>query len=314
MLRWLLVIVSIAIAAPASAADLAGRWVLRADDTVMMTFDITNSPHGWLASWERPRHFESDGETFTRVAGPVIRRTAKSVRTLPDGVELTFDDPAPHSIPDVFVIRLRDKNTAEVKYDPFWQEPATLARVASSFRLGGWDAGRRYALVRDRPTNAEMTAIFNADQAARSRPGPIDWKVVSAADEARRVRTQALLDTGQLHSGDDFYHAAFVFQHGQESADYLKAHALAVISAARGKSSATWIAAATLDRYLRSIGQPQVYGTQYSKNGPDSRWTQQPYQAELLSDALREATRVPPRSKQLERLRQFEQEEAATKP
>lgn len=60
--------------------------------------------------------------------------------------------------------------------------------------------------------NAEMTAIFEADQAARQAGPDIDWEVVSREDEARRVRTKALLDAGALQSGDDFYHAAFVFQ------------------------------------------------------------------------------------------------------
>ena len=31
----------------------------------------------------------------------------------------------------------------------------------------------------------------------------------------------------------------------------------------RGGSADKWIAAATLDRYLQSINQPQVFGTQY---------------------------------------------------
>ncbi len=30
---------------------------------------------------------------------------------------------------------------------------------------------------------------------------------------------------------------------------------------------ARWIAAATLDRYLQTIGQPQVFGTQYAERG-----------------------------------------------
>lgn len=150
-------------------------------------------------------------------------------------------------------------------------------------------------------TNSEMTAIFDADQAARKAP-KIDWSVVSVADQGRRARTQAMLDAGQLSSADDFYHAAFVFQHGDLPDDYLTAHALAVVAAARGNSEAAWIAAATLDRYLQHIGQPQIYGTQYLRHG-DGPWTQEPYRRNLLSDALREATGVPPISKQEDRLK-----------
>jgi hypothetical protein len=142
-------------------------------------------------------------------------------------------------------------------------------------------------------TNPEMTAIFAADQAARENPASIDWKVVRADDQARRARTQALLDAGKLNSADDFYHAAFVFQHGDTADDCLKAHALAVIAAARGRRDAAWIAAATLDRYLQRIGQPQIYGTQFLHE-TGKEWTQEPYHRDVLSDALRQATGVPP--------------------
>jgi hypothetical protein len=150
-------------------------------------------------------------------------------------------------------------------------------------------------------TNTEMTAIFDADQAARKVP-EIDWSVVSGQDRTRRARTQAILDAGELSSADDFYHAAYVFQHGDLPDDYLKAHALAVVAAARGKPEAAWIAAATLDRYLQHIGQPQIYGTQYLRHG-DGEWTQEPYRRDLLSDRLREATGVPPMRKQADRLK-----------
>jgi len=161
--------------------------------------------------------------------------------------------------------------------------------------------GRTVELSQPHLTNGEMTAMFDADQSARAGP-KIDWVAVRDADRNRRVRTQALLDAGQLNSGDDFYHAAFVFQHGDLSEDCLKAHALAVIAAARGKPEATWIAAATLDRYLQRIGQPQIYGTQYLRHG-ENEWTQEPYRRDLLSDPLREATGVPPIERQKDRLK-----------
>ncbi|MCR5869727.1 MULTISPECIES: hypothetical protein [unclassified Sphingomonas] len=140
--------------------------------------------------------------------------------------------------------------------------------------------------------NQEMADIFAADQAARAEPSKIDWEKLSASDKLRRVRTQALVDAGKLNSADDYYHAAYVFQHGDEAEDCLKAHAFAVIAAARGKREASWIAAATLDRYLQRIGQPQIYGTQF-RRAPGGKWTQEPYRRDLLSDAIRQASGVP---------------------
>lgn len=157
----------------------------------------------------------------------------------------------------------------------------------------------------DRPTNAEMTRIFEADQGARENPGKIDWSKVRPEDDARRARTGELLDAGRLSSGEDFLHAAFIFQHGDKPADYLKAHLLAMIAIARGQPSATWIASATLDRYLQAIGQPQILGTQFrSTDGAPA--TQDPFDRALASDSLRVALGVPTLAEQDEQRTQMD--------
>ena len=277
---------------------------MRVGDTTIMQFKVTRTATGWTGEWQRPAHFDSDGDNFSNLKGPVVRRIAKSARAVPNGVELIFDDPAPRSFPDVFVIQARNANTADVTYVAFGDEPSLLTRVSPGAVIGRWDTKRTYVRDKGWTTNAEMTAIFDADQADRKLGPAIDWKIVAPADQRRRARTQELLDSGALRSGDDFYHAAFVFQHGSEPADYLKAHALAVIAAARGKPSATWIAAATLDRYLQSIGQPQVYGTQFSTVG--KKTSQGSFDRDLLSDAIRRATRVPPLTEQETQRLEFE--------
>lgn len=160
---------------------------------------------------------------------------------------------------------------------------------------------------KDWATSQAMTAIYDADQAARANPSAIDWNVLWPADEARRAQTNALLDAGHLNSADDFYHAAYVFQHGDEAEDCLKAHALALIAVARGKSVAAWIAAATLDRYLQRIGQPQIYGTQFL-HPPGKKWTQEPYRRDLLSDAVRQATGVPALAAQEDQRKDWERQ------
>lgn len=306
MLARLLIMMLLFIGSPAVAGTTAGRWALRSGDTALMIFEVSRASHGWTGSWQRPAHFESDGDSFSKLTGPVVRQTARSVRAIAGGIELTFDDPRPDSVPDVFVIRPRGAARADLSYVAFGSEPVMVERVNASFRLGPWDPLRTYVRTSQRPSDPEMTAIFEDDQAARTPSKNIDWKALGAADEARRVQTQALLDAGRLRSGDDFYHAAFIFQHGSKPGDYLKAHALALIAAARGKSAATWIAAATLDRYLQSIGQPQIYGTQFQNK--DGKWTQAPYQEDLLSDAMRRASRVPPLSEQEAQRLEFEKQ------
>jgi hypothetical protein len=139
--------------------------------------------------------------------------------------------------------------------------------------------------------NPEMAALFKADQADRSTH-PIDWKIVRPADEKRRERTKQLLDAGVFWTGDDFYDAAFIFQHGDAANNFLEAHLLAVVAAAKGQPDAPWIAAASLDRYLQEIGKPQVLGTQFSRTD-DGKFTQEPYDRTLASDAMRKAIQVP---------------------
>ena len=105
----------------------------------------------------------------------------------------------------------------------------------------------------------------------------------------------SLIDEGRLNTGKDYERAAFVFQHGEGSDDILMAHVLVVTAIGNGNLDARWIAAATLDRYLQRIGQPQVFGTQFSftkENGPQ-KWTMSPYNRSLIGPNLRHANCVP---------------------
>ena len=174
--------------------------------------------------------------------------------------------------------------------------PSSASPVASSHPGAG-----------DVPSNPEMKRIFEADQAARKDIAGIDPSKLANEDAARRERTKALLDAGELKSGDDFWHAAFVFQHGLIPQDYLLAHTLATVAIARGRADATWIAAASLDRYLQKIGQPQIYGTQFRTSGGQPT-TQEPYQRERVSDALRQALEVPTLKEQEARRLKFQEE------
>ncbi len=153
----------------------------------------------------------------------------------------------------------------------------------------------------------EMAEIFAADQAARSNGGAIDWEVVGREDADRRARVRELLENGGLTTGRDYYAAAFVFQHGSEPADYLLAHALAVRSLALGIEDAEWIAAATLDRYLQTVGAGQIYGTQF-RYTPETGTTMEPYDRDLLTDGLREAANAHTLAEQEARMAEMDAE------
>jgi len=157
-------------------------------------------------------------------------------------------------------------------------------------------------------SNPEMKQIFEADQRDRQPGvGKIDWAVVDKADAARREATRKLLVSGKLHTGEDFERAAFVFQHGDTSDDYLLAHTLAMVAVAKGRRGALWIEAATLDRYLNFIHQPQIYGTQFFFK-PNEPTTQQPYDRTLIPDSLRLDLGVPSQPAQEEQRKRYDAE------
>ncbi|WP_404418706.1 hypothetical protein [Brevundimonas vesicularis] len=165
------------------------------------------------------------------------------------------------------------------------------------------------ALAQEAPpqNNAEMVAIFAADQAVRQNLSPDFFNdrarmtEMIAGDAARRVQTRALLDAGALQTGEDYRAAAFVFQHGSTPEDYLLAHSLAVAAVAKGSPDGAWIAAATLDRYLQMTDKAQIYGTQTRKTR-DAPATLDPYDRALIPDSLRAVFGVPPQSEQDARL------------
>jgi len=142
--------------------------------------------------------------------------------------------------------------------------------------------------------NLSVTALFNADQSDRKDPANINWKIISPRDQERRKNLQKIMNDGGLKTAKDYYHAAYIFQHGNSTNDFLLAHCLAFTSIAKGNKDpdAAWIAAATIDRFLQRSGKPQIYGTQtIITNG--SPPTLEPYDRTLLSDSLRKAAQVP---------------------
>ncbi len=133
----------------------------------------------------------------------------------------------------------------------------------------------------------EIHSLFLDDQKDRENLSTEEqWQKVKSRDKERRERARKLMDAGELSSGQDFHDAAFIFQHSEVPEDNLFAHILASVGVSKGDPESRWISAATLDRYLQSINQPQVFGTQFKKAGSDP-FTQQPYNQTLLSDSLR---------------------------
>ena len=133
--------------------------------------------------------------------------------------------------------------------------------------------------------------------AAANGAPPVTYEVFRKHASLRRAHVRELLEAGQLKTGEDFHDASLIFQHGETADDYLLAHVLAVEAVIKGDDRSKWMAAATLDRYLQLIKQPQVFGTQYpaledkAKAAPGSSLfagrTQAPYNETLVPEAVR---------------------------
>jgi hypothetical protein len=119
---------------------------------------------------------------------------------------------------------------------------------------------------------------------------------VDKHDVERQAAVRKLLAEGKIQSALDYEFAALIFQHSGKSADLILAHTLAVTAVGKG-GRAKPMAAATFDRYLWSVKQPQVFGTQF-QFGPDRPWTMEPYDRTALTDSMRAVWCVVPLAEQ----------------
>lgn len=116
---------------------------------------------------------------------------------------------------------------------------------------------------------------------------------VIVRDRERRRLVMEFLKAGKIQSGDDYYAAAMVFQHGESPSDYRIAHALSTLSASLSgaPSETSWLMAASWDRLMHSMGRPQWYGTQYVTDAKGHQ-ALLPIDMKAVSDAERRRLRI----------------------
>ena len=295
--------------------DFSGNWVMRLGGRPLLLISLKadlKKQDEYAGFVMRPKSFStSDGIRFSSVQSLVVQYPITATTIEGRCLSLTAQNPADESDKDSYLLCPTETGKGTLKLNPAQNEASPVALETGSPSIAAnWDPSCTYSSEEAVDSNPEMKRIYDEDQKDREPGvGKIDWTVVSKVDAARRELARKLLAGGSLHTGDDFERAAFVFQHGETPNDYLLAHTLAMVAVARGQGGALWIAAATLDRYLNSIQQPQIYGTQFwfKENQPT---TQEPYNRGLISDSLRQALGVPPQSAQEERRKQIEAERA----
>ncbi len=293
-------------------ADFAGIWVLKLGGRPFVVVTLTpvlGSKGEFTGSLVRPKHFSTgDGQSFSKIQGPAVTYPVVRTSLKENCLALIVQNPTSKNDEDDFQLCSSGQGHVALKFTaaPFEPSPVTKERDQLTV-FTDWDNTRTYSLYDNYVPNVEMQQIFEEDQ--KDRAGKINWEIVGKADAARRTATRTLLAMGNLHTGLDFERAAFVFQHGDTPDDYLLAHTLAMVAVARGQSSAIWIASATMDRYLNSIHQPQIYGTQFYTK-PNDPATQEPYNRGLVSDALRRELGVPSQAAQEEQRKKYDAEQS----
>lgn len=128
---------------------------------------------------------------------------------------------------------------------------------------------------------------------------------VPERDAERQAEVRKILSEGRISTGREYYFAALIFQHSSKPEDLMLAHVLAVTSVTKKNGNAKWMAVATFDRYLWSIKQPQVFGTQFQKDAYQ-KWTMEPYNRAAVSDSVRTSWCVVSLAEQEKALKDFQ--------
>jgi hypothetical protein len=272
-----------------------------------MVLTLEKTGDTFTGTLTHPEKFQTaNGVRFSHVTSGVATETVVSAAIQGNTLHFTTSSAGKKDDTTEYDMTLVSQDSASIQFTGIPLQPLPFSRVRDTNPrtvFTDWEPRRAYSLDDNAASSPEMQQIFEADQAVRkdfvefSRAG----ETVAAGDVERRSQTRRLLADGKLRTAEDYTRAAFVFQHGATPDDFLFAHTLAMVAAAKGDEEALWIASATLDRYLHSTGKRQVFGTQI-KEKADHTATLEPYNRELVDDAIRRELGVQPIAVQEEQL------------
>ncbi len=147
--------------------------------------------------------------------------------------------------------------------------------------------------------NRDLVALYEADRQERINQPMVntaEYKAMRARDLERRVRVMEMNAAAEIHTAEDYYHAAQIMNHGDTAEDAKNAHQFALRSSELGYRPARWLAAASYDRWQLYQVKPQKYGTNYIFDGQKDRL----WDVDLnTTDEERAEWDVPPLAEQL---------------
>ena len=157
--RFLLALAALLMPAHAFAQDVAGTWDFRLDETTIFRFAIAEGEDGeWTGEWSRPANFNSDGNAFTQLRGGVETIDSAAGYEFEGDVELSFDDPRPGAVPDVFRFAEGPDDTLVMTYVGTDLAPYVLVRADADAPMGGWDEAATYRRITAAPAGAPTGA------------------------------------------------------------------------------------------------------------------------------------------------------------
>src|SRR4030095_1409710 len=99
--------------------------------------------------------------------------------------------------------------------------------------------------------NDELAALYASDRREHNpQTAPFGYKELRELDRQCRKRVDEMIAADELQTAEDYFHAAQLFQHGDNIYDYQRAYPLAAKAAELGHRPARWMAAAACDRWL----------------------------------------------------------------
>ena len=140
--------------------------------------------------------------------------------------------------------------------------------------------------IPEKEDNPELIKMHKEDQSDRTS-GNIDWNIVSQNDSNRRERVNQLLDSSLVNTSLDYYNAAMIFQHGNDTISSSMAVKMMKKSIELDPSIDRWLLAAAIDRDLMRKNQPQIYGTQFIRKSAGSAWERYDLDSTKVSDEER---------------------------
>ena len=164
--------------------------------------------------------------------------------------------------------------------------------------------------------NTELEKLFKEDQDDRLS-AKADWEnrqfleYINRRDQNRRKKVKQMIEKGLIEDVSDYHHAAMIFQHGNGPEDFHKANELAKKAMELGDQrkdtryykEVRWLYAASMDRWLLSLGKAQKYGTQFVKESEGEWGLKQPIDPDI-TDEERVRYFVPPLSEAVKRFKE----------